>query len=112
MQFPGYWVSCADGRTMVNAHTFDETELSDASDWTEAWQNEDPSCPQGHIDPLAMLHAVCRSMAGELSEETAADFRSRLLSETGCEIGSLTDLARLIQLTVPQSMKQPLLQDR
>jgi hypothetical protein len=51
MQFPGYWISEQDGVVTASPGTFDDTELSESSNWTEAHQNEDPEYPAGYIKP-------------------------------------------------------------
>ena len=49
MQFPGYWISVQDGVVTASPSTFDDTDLSQSSNWTEAHQNEDPAYPAGYI---------------------------------------------------------------
>ncbi len=51
MQFPGYWISEQDGVVTASFGTFDDTDLSESSNWTEAHQNEDPKYPAGYIKP-------------------------------------------------------------
>jgi hypothetical protein len=51
MRFSGYWIYERDGVVTATPGTFDDTDLSASSDWTEAHQNEDPECPAGYIKP-------------------------------------------------------------
>jgi len=55
MRFGGYWVSAERDNLEVVVGEFDDTDLSDHSDWTEAWQNEDPGYAHGFLDPLPIL---------------------------------------------------------
>lgn len=49
MQFSGYWVKVNATElnpseiVQIERATFDETDLNPATDWKEAWQNQDPS---------------------------------------------------------------------
>ena len=51
MKFSGYWISEQDGVVTALDGIFDETDLSESSNWTEAHQNEDPENPAGYIKP-------------------------------------------------------------
>jgi hypothetical protein len=62
MRFSGYWVSQQDSTITVLPDRFDETDLSEKSNWTEAHQNEDPSCPAGYIKPKSVLLDVARRL--------------------------------------------------
>lgn len=55
MKFSGYWVSAKDGVVSALPDVFDETVLTAESNWTEAHQNEDPTCPAGYVDPARIL---------------------------------------------------------
>lgn len=55
MKFSGYWVSAKDGVVSALPDVFDETDLNAESNWTEAHQNEDPTCPAGYVDPARIL---------------------------------------------------------
>ena len=103
MRFPGYWVSENKGTIEVSATEFDDTDLSDHSDWKEAWQNEDPEYPHGFVDPLTMLHAISKKIVGEIDaaqlDEIAANFREG----SPYLVNDLQDLARLIQLLIPKA---------
>jgi hypothetical protein len=41
MKFPGYWVSMDACKVVLQKSTFDETELDPATQWKQAWQNQD-----------------------------------------------------------------------
>jgi hypothetical protein len=107
VRFLGYWVSAERGKIEVTAGEFDETDLSDHSDWQEAWQNADPVYPHGFLDPLAMLHDVSKKIVGEIDADeldaAAAKFRDR----TPCPVNDLQDLAMMIQLLIPKALPKP-----
>lgn len=107
MRFWGYWVSAVRGKIEVTAGEFDDTQLSDHSDWQEAWQNEDPDYPHGFLDPLTMLHDVSKKIAGEIDaaelEAAAVKFREG----APCPVNDLQDLAMLIQLLIPKALPKP-----
>ena len=107
LRFLGYWVALADGKIVVTMGELDDTELSDHSKWTEAWQNEDPSLPHGFIDPLTMLRNVSEKIAGQTSDDDFKVARAKFSSSTSCPVNSLEDLARLFQLIVPNSTRRP-----
>jgi hypothetical protein len=107
LKFSGYWVTSQQGNTEVTIGEFDDTELSDHSNWTEAWQNEDPSAPHGFIDPFAMLHEVSAKIAGKPSGDDLKVARDKFSSGTSCAVNSLEDLVRLIQLVVPSTTRKP-----
>jgi len=58
MQIPGWWVEGDERGIRITPHLFDETELSEASDWKEAHQNEDPAVPHGFVEWSAALSEV------------------------------------------------------
>jgi hypothetical protein len=107
MKFTGFWVSKNEANIIVSRADFDDTELSEASDWTEAWQNVDSSSPHGFIDPLAMLHEVCGQLVGELTEGKASEAHKRITSDEGYVVRGIEDLARLIQCYVPAKVAIP-----
>ena len=106
MRFPGYWVSEDEGKIEVSVAEFDDTDLSDHSDWKEAWQNEDSEYPHGFIDPLTMLHAISKRIVGDIDaaqlDEIAANFREG----SPYRVNDLQDLARLIQLFIPKALPE------
>ncbi len=106
LKFPGYWVTSEQGQVEVKFGEFDDTELSDHSNWTEAWQNEDPSAPHGFIDPLAMLHHVSAKIAGKPSDGDLKVAMGKFSTGTSCPVNSLEDLARLVQLAVPKNSQR------
>ena len=50
MQFPGWSVEGDKTGVKIIPQIFDETELSEASNWREAHQNEDSDLPHGYLD--------------------------------------------------------------
>jgi len=106
VQFPGYWVGGAGNDVEVVATIFDETELSDKSNWQEAWQNEDSSEDHGYVDPLSMLHDISRRVAGELTSDEIEAMRADMRGGQAFPVKSLEDLARLIQVVIPAALPQ------
>lgn len=68
MKFPGYWISGDAQEIVIMKYDFDETELSEASEWKEAHQNEDPSLPHGFVH----------------WEDAIADAQKRLRGDIAC----------------------------
>lgn len=50
MQFLGWWVSGDRSGVTITSATFDDTELSEESNWKEAHQNGEPNAPHGYIE--------------------------------------------------------------
>ena len=111
MRFGGYWVSAGRDNLEVAAGEFDDTDLSDHSDWKEAWQNDDQGQPHGFLDPLTMLHDLSKKITGEIDaadmKEAAAKFRDGVPSQ----INDLHDLAMLVQLLIPKALPNKLRQE-
>lgn len=104
MQFPGYWVSGTVNEINVLRTVFDETDLSDTSNWQEAWQNENPLEDHGYIDPLSMLHDVSRRIVGELASDDLEAIHATMKRGDPFSIEKIEDLARLIQAAIPSVM--------
>ncbi len=107
MRFDGNWVSADASNIEVSIGDFDDTDLSDHSDWKEAWQNEDPGYAHGFIDPLTMLQDVCKRIVGEMSPEGLQDAAAKFRDGMPIQVGDLQDLARLIQFLIPNALPQP-----
>lgn len=74
MKFPGYWVYDDAGTVILERAIFDETELDPATDWKQAWQNQDSeSTPKGYIElDAALIYAAecfARADGRTLSQE-------------------------------------------
>ena len=41
MKFSGYWVLADHAKVTLDRMTFDETDLDPATNWKQAWQNQD-----------------------------------------------------------------------
>lgn len=91
----------------MTAGEFDETDLSDHSDWKEAWQNEDPDHPHGFLDPLSMLHDVSKRIAGEIDADELNAAAAKFRDGVPCPANDLQELALLIQLLIPKTMLNP-----
>lgn len=64
MKFPGYWVSVSEGKVLLERVTFDETELDPATNWKQAWQNQDvESQVKGYVELEAALISAAASLA-------------------------------------------------
>lgn len=107
VRFLGYWVSAERDNLEVSVGEFDDTDLSDHSDWTEAWQNEDPEYAHGFLDPLTMLHDLSKKIAGELDAEELELAATKFREGIPCPVNDLQDLARLIQLLIPKALPKP-----
>ena len=102
MKFPGYRLSIVDGALSVCVTEFDETELSIASDWKETWENADEALPHGYVEPVAMLHAVCRRVLEGTDPELAASLMARFQAGEALQISTIDDLAMFVQMTLPR----------
>ncbi len=91
----------------MTAREFDETDLSNHSDWREAWQNEDPDDDHGFLDPLTMLHDISKRITGEIDAAEFRDAGVRFEAGAPCPVQDLQDLARLIQLLIPKVLPRP-----
>lgn len=60
MQYPGYWVSGAGNKVWLMPYTFDDTELSSVSDFTQSWQNGETE-QDGFVSdaPDVLLKNIC-----------------------------------------------------
>jgi hypothetical protein len=109
MKFHGYWVSKETGKISVTSGEFDDTELSDHSDWKEAWQNADPDAAHGFLDPLAMLHDISKRIVGNIYAAGLDEAATNFHDGAPCPVDDLQDLARLIQLVIPKGLPHPAL---
>ena len=107
MRFNGYWVSADASNLEVSIGDFDDTDLSDHSDWKEAWQNEDPEYAHGFLDPLTMLQDVSKRIIGEMSPAELQDAAAKFRDGIPLQVGDLQGLARLIQLLIPNALPKP-----
>jgi len=65
MKMPGYWVSKTDEGVSLTQTVFDETDLDPATQWREAYQNQDPDVPvRGYVAFEAAL-ACARQLLPE-----------------------------------------------
>ena len=99
MKFPGYWVSVESGRAYFVRTVFDETDLDPATDWKQAWQNQDDEAsPQGFVDLSTALTWAARKLAsasGRSLQPSEADQVCRfepVWTDDRCEIPSLSHL--------------------
>lgn len=71
MQFPVWWVGGdRDSVTIIRA-AFDDTELSESSNWKKAHQNVDDSLAHGFVEERDMLVEVRRRL-GLLEPDAAS----------------------------------------
>ena len=70
MQFPGWWVGGDQDSVTITRAIFDDTELSESSNWKKAHQNEDESLAHGFVEERDMLLEVRRRLG--LLEQDAA----------------------------------------
>lgn len=99
MKFPGYWVSVDSGKAVLERTVFDETELDPATNWKQAWQNQDGEARcKGYVDLEAalsfaaqMLSAVEGRTLGQAEKELATRFDPTWVGDR-CEVQSLSCL--------------------
>ena len=99
MKFPGYWVSMSSGKALLERTTFDETDLDPATNWKQAWQNEDASSTcNGFVDLRDALIFAAQLLS--VSEHRTLDqekiekivlFEPEWINNT-CQIHSISDL--------------------
>lgn len=87
MKMPGYWVAKTEEGVSLTHTLFDETDLDPATEWKEAWQNQDPDAAVRGFVPIeaALAHArhllpdSAVDVAGPLPafSEEVLNFRSR-----------------------------------
>lgn len=95
MKFPGYWVSVDSGKAVLERTVFDETELDPATDWKQAWQNQNSEARcKGYVDLEAalwfaaqMLSAAEGRTRGQAEKELATRFDPIWVGDR-CEIQS------------------------
>lgn len=64
MRFPGYWVVGGAGKVAVYSAFFDDTDLDPATDFKEAWTNQDPGPGVlGFVDNGAALEGAIKLLA-------------------------------------------------
>lgn len=102
MQFPGYWVSEDNGKIVFQATAFDETELDPATDWKEAWQNQDEAALiKGFVKlPDALSHAahlIAQMQGLDLSDaQINAMMETPQLFKNGkCELRGMDDFRQM-----------------
>ncbi len=71
MQFPGWWVGGDSDRITITKAIFDDTELSESSNWKKAHQNDDASFAHGFVEERDMLLEVRRRL-GLLEQDAAS----------------------------------------
>jgi len=99
MKFSGYWVLTDAGKVVLKRATFDETELNPATNWKQAWQNqEEEGLAKGYVDLDAALISAATSLARSdgrtLSSEEINQVTRFYPAWRGdrCEIQSLSQL--------------------
>lgn len=82
MQFPGYTVTTdSDGAVTIRSFTFDETELTPESNWTECYGNsDDEDAFWGGRGLDSALDAARRRLSTPVSEIDIQQTRSTLAS--------------------------------
>ena len=106
MQFRGYWVHSTDTGVKITSAMLDETELSSASNWQEAWQNEDPDVPHGYIDCLSMLHDVSRRITGPRTSSDLETHATPFDGDMPFKVNTVEDLSRFIQILIPKALPE------
>ena len=99
MKFPGYWVFVDFGKTILERTVFDETELDPATNWRQAWQNQDSEArSKGYVELGAALTYAAQVLAaaegrslGQSEIERASRFDPNWVGDR-CEIHSLSSM--------------------
>jgi hypothetical protein len=99
MKFPGYWISVDSANIVLERAVFDETELDPATNWKQAWQNQDGEARcMGYVDLAAALKYAAQVLAaaegrslGQSEIELASRFDPTWVGDR-CEIQSLASL--------------------
>ena len=99
MKFPGYWVSVDSSKAVLERTVFDETELDPATNWKQAWQNQDDEAPcKGYVELEAALSFAAQTLSaaegrtlGQAEKELAMRFNPIWVGDR-CEIQSLSGL--------------------
>lgn len=99
MKFSGYWVSVEHDNLTLERTTFDETDLDPATNWKQAWQNQDTTnSTKGFIDLADALnyaaHALTLASGNLLSPfdvGQASKFEPVWINNR-CEIHSLSQM--------------------
>lgn len=106
MRFGGVWVSLQDGKVVLQQTSFDDTELDPASQWKQAWQNQDPTgTSRGFVDlddALACAESMLSRLAAPVATGSTAPAHIPRFVEGRCEIGSLEEL-RLFRMDVSRA---------
>jgi len=99
MKFPGYWISVDSANNVLERAVFDETELDPATNWKQAWQNQEGEARcMGYVDLAAALKYAAQVLAaaegrslGQSEIELASRFDPTWVGDR-CEIQSLASL--------------------
>ena len=99
MKFSGYWVTVEQNKATLERTTFDETDLDPATNWKQAWQNQDTTTStKGFVELkdalLCTAQAVASASGNSLSQSDAAQaskFEPEWINDR-CEIHSLSQL--------------------
>ena len=99
MKFRGYWVLVDSGKAVLERTVFDETELDPATNWKQAWQNQDGEARcKGYVDLKAALSFAAQMLSvaegrprGQQNMELATQFDPNWVGDR-CEIQSLSCL--------------------
>lgn len=102
MRLKGYWVSEVAGEIQVTTGEFDETDLSDHSDWKEAWQNDDPNSPHGYLDPLAMLKDIASRILQTKNDKKIQTKIPDIYTGKSFQVRDIQELAQLISIITNQ----------
>jgi len=102
MKFSGYWVSADHAKVTLDRTTFDETDLDPATNWKQAWQNQETTTStKGFVELtdalLCAAQALASASGNSLSQSDAAqasNFEPEWVNDR-CEIHSLSQLLDL-----------------
>ena len=99
MKFTGYWVLVEQHKASLVRTTFNETDLDPATNWKQAWQNQDTTtATKGFVELTTALLYAAQALAlasGHLLSQSDADQASKFDPEwigDHCEIQSLSKM--------------------
>jgi len=94
MQFSGFWVSLNGTDVIIDKAVFDETELTQESNWKEACQNLDSDARvRGYVEIKAAIRQAAKLIA-KINQIDLSETEIEILLNDNTENLAISDLAR------------------
>lgn len=77
MQFPGYLISSDGDKVTITRTIFDDTQLSEESDWKEAHENDDANAEHGYVVWSDALTDIERRLGLEAQDGNSNKLRGK-----------------------------------